>query len=41
METMTRASLLVRSYGKAQTEVWPAMPWPEFKAMLQGLSGQT
>jgi uncharacterized protein with GYD domain len=41
METMTRASLLVRSYGKAQTEVWPAMAWPEFKAMLQGLSGQT
>lgn len=40
IETMTRAALLVRSYGKAQTEVWPAMPWPEFKVMLRGLSEQ-
>lgn len=38
MQAAARASLLVRSHGKAHTEIWPAMPWPEFKAMLRELS---
>jgi uncharacterized protein with GYD domain len=34
-----RVSALVRSYGHAHTEVWPAVRWDEFKKMMQGLSG--
>lgn len=33
----TRVSVLVRSYGRARTEVWPAMSWPDFKQMLRQL----
>ena len=32
-----RVSALVRSYGHAHTEVWPAAPWVEFKQMVQAL----
>jgi uncharacterized protein with GYD domain len=38
METMTRASLLVRSCGNAHTEIWPAIPWPDFKLRLRALT---
>lgn len=37
IEEMTRVSVLVRSHGHAQTEVWPAMAWPAFKSLLHGL----
>lgn len=37
VESATRVSVLVRSYGRAQTEVWPAMDWPDFKALLRAL----
>jgi hypothetical protein len=35
--TSLRVSALVRSYGRAQTEVWPALQWSEFKKMVHAL----
>lgn len=40
MEYATRVSVLVRSFGHASTEIWPALPWPEFKGVLRSLSAR-
>jgi uncharacterized protein with GYD domain len=40
IESATRVSVLVRSHGRAHTELWPAMPWPEFKSLLRDLPRQ-
>jgi uncharacterized protein with GYD domain len=32
-----RVSALVRTYGQARTEVWPALQWAEFKKMVREL----
>ena len=38
VEAATQVSVLVRSYGQAHTEVWPAVAWPEFKGLLRSLA---
>lgn len=37
LQAAMRVSALVRSYGHAHTEVWPALRWAEFKKTVQGL----
>ena len=39
VQSAMRVSALVRSYGHAHTEVWPALQWAEFKKMVHGLPG--
>jgi uncharacterized protein with GYD domain len=39
IQTAMRVSALVRTYGHAHTEVWPALAWPDFKKILHDLPG--
>jgi uncharacterized protein with GYD domain len=40
-EAAMRVSALIRTFGHAHTEVWPAMQWDRFKDMVRHLSGGT
>lgn len=37
IDTAMKVSALVRSYGHARTEVWPALAWPDFKKLVHAL----
>jgi len=40
IEAATRVSVLVRSHGRAESQIWPALAWPEFKSLLRALPEQ-
>ncbi|MEW5756074.1 MAG: GYD domain-containing protein [Pseudomonadota bacterium] len=37
LETAAKVSTMIRTFGRADTEVWPATEWNEFKEMLNSL----
>jgi hypothetical protein len=39
METAFKISALIRTFGHAYTEVWPATEWTRFKDLIRNLPG--
>ena len=39
LEAAMKIAALVRSYGHAHTEIWPAKTWREFKELVRHLPG--
>jgi uncharacterized protein with GYD domain len=41
IETATRVSALIRTFGHAKTEIWAATEWARFKEIVHTLPGPT
>jgi uncharacterized protein with GYD domain len=41
LETATKVSTLVRTFGHGQAELWPATSWGKFKELIQGMPHAT
>jgi hypothetical protein len=37
MDTAFKVATIIRSYGNAQAEIWPATEWEQFKEMVTNL----
>lgn len=37
LETAMKVSAIVRTFGAADTEIWPALEWEQFKAISRSL----
>jgi uncharacterized protein with GYD domain len=40
IETATKVSTIVRTFGHAQTEVWAATEWQRYKDIIRGMSSK-
>jgi uncharacterized protein with GYD domain len=34
-----KAIMIIRSFGRAQTETWTALPWERFRGLIPGSAG--
>lgn len=39
IETAMKVSTVIRTFGHAQTEVWPATEWRQYKEMIRNMPG--
>jgi hypothetical protein len=37
LDDAMKVSVLTRTYGRARTDLWPAMAWTDFKKVIEGL----
>lgn len=39
-ETAEKVAVIVRMFGHATTEIWPATEWDRFKELIRGITGK-